>query len=699
MAKKLIVTVLAIFLLFSVPVYAKEVSYTPYAGYEFDSSGKSVASPVGYIQNRVLDSDFLKLETGLLSPMDMQYREGKLYVLDSGNSRILILSDEFSVEGIIDGFSDKDGSVITFEGAQGFAVGDDGRIYIADTEKNRVLVFGSNRSLEIEITRPDSALLDIGFPFRVTKVMLDRQGALLAIAESVNAGAFRFDTDGNFIGFFGRNTVVRTADVLLNYLYKKILTREQIKQLQNFTPRIILNLDMDQEGFIYLVDSSNTTVGASAVRKLNYKGSNIFESSGVIDTFGDLEWDREEVDVKYTTFGDVDISSNGFICLLDTGRNKVFQYTQDGQLISVFGGNGFQHGTFTTPKAIETINDNIYVLDSTENCIFEFQPTEYAKALQSAFLISDTDDAEKSIEAWGKVLELNTNSLYPYYGLGLVYENMGKYATAMKMFKLSYSKNEYSNVYREYRQIYLRQNAWWIILISVMAVFGIVFAVKLFKKKYAANNGGTFSAMETKYFFPIYTLFHPMDGFEQFKWREGLTSWRLSLGIVAVWFVLTVTAFFKTGFIFNNSDPDDYNILVSLIGSALLYVLFVACNWGVGSLFDGSGKLKEIASVTAYSLIPYVVSQAIRLILTHVLVSEEALFLSIITVLGVLWSFVLLFAGLSAIHQYSVSKTIANLLLTIAGMTVAILIIILFFTLMQQVVFFIHTIAEEWRLR
>ena len=97
-------------------------------------------------------------------------------------------------------------------------------------------------------------------------------------------------------------------------------------------------------------------------------------------------------------------------------------------------------------------------------------------------------------------------------------------------------------------------------------------------------------------------------------------------------------------------------------------------------MFDGSGKLKEIASVTAYALIPYIVSQAIRLILTQVLVAEEALFLTIVTAIGVIWSFILLFGGLYAIHQYSVSKTIANLLLTLFGMAVVVLIIILFFT-------------------
>jgi len=233
MAKKLIAIFLAVFLLCSLTVSAKEVTYAPYKGYEFNSSDESVAAPVGYIQNKVIDSEYLKLETALSAPTDMLYKDGKIYLLDSGNSRVLILNSDFSVSAIRENFKGSDGSPITFEGAQGLEIDGNGNAYIADTEMNRILIFNKENKLTKEITRPDSALLDTGFPFRVTKVKIDRQGTLLAIAESVNAGAFRFDSEGEFLDFFGRNTVVRTADVLLNYLYKKILTREQIKQLQN----------------------------------------------------------------------------------------------------------------------------------------------------------------------------------------------------------------------------------------------------------------------------------------------------------------------------------------------------------------------------------------------------------------------------------------------------------------------------------
>lgn len=702
MVKKFIaiaLCVLTVLALSSVSVSAKEISYAPYQGYEYGTSSESVKAPVGYLQTLKIDEKTMGTQTPLSAPNDIVYKNGKIYVLDSGNSRVLVLNTDFSLQTIREKFHTPSNEEITFVGAQGMDITDDGTLYIADTENNRVLVFDLNNQLIKEITRPDEALLDTGFPFRVTKISIDRQGRLIATAESVNVGAFRFDTDGKFLGFFGRNSVVPTADALLNYIYKKILTREQIKKLKNYTPNIIVNLDVDADGFVYLVDSSNTETGAAAVRKLNYRGNNVFQSVGIIDTFGDLEWDQKTVDRSFTYFGDIDISEEGFINLLDTGRKKVFQYTQNGQLISVSCGEGTQYGEFSAPSAIESINGKIYVCDSVENCIYELSPTQYVKALQNAFLLSDTDDNDAALDAWNKVLNLNTNSLYPYYGLGLVYEDQGNYQEAMEMFKISGSRDEYSNVLREYRQIYLQKNSWWILGLVIIFIIALVMVIKLLKKRYLKKKGTAFSILEGKYTFPLYTLFHPVDGFEQFKYRSNMTSWPVAIGIVAVWFLISFVSYFKTGFIFNYSDPDDYNIIVSLIESVFLYLLFVICNWGISSLFSGSGKFKEIACVTAYSLIPYILSKIIYLPLSHLLVAEESVFISIITVIGILWSFILLFGGLYSIHQYTAGKTIGNMLLTVIAMAVVVLIILLFFTLMRQLTFFIQTIVAEWKLR
>ena len=61
----------------------------PYLGYEYNSEEESVPAPVGYEPSTsVLGTD---IGCGLLeTPTDMCFHNGYLYLLDSGNSRIIV---------------------------------------------------------------------------------------------------------------------------------------------------------------------------------------------------------------------------------------------------------------------------------------------------------------------------------------------------------------------------------------------------------------------------------------------------------------------------------------------------------------------------------------------------------------------------------------------------------------------------------
>ena len=58
-----------------------------------------------------------------------------------------------------------------------------------------------------------------------------------------------------------------------------------------------------------------------------------------------------------------------------------------------------------------------------------------------------------------------------------------------------------------------------------------------------------------------------------------------------------------------------------------------------------------------------------------------------------------MFVGLSAIHEYSVGKTVVSILLTVFGMAVILFLIILFYTLITQTVSFAVSVAQEISLR
>ncbi len=683
---------------FTLPALAKNVEYAPYQGYEYDAESKSVAAPVTYTYSRTVSHKDLELDTALSSPQDFLYLNDTLYVLDSGNGRILELNSDLTLKKVRDNFNDKDGNRIDFTGSKGFTVSKDGKFYVSDTEKERILIFDSSNTLVDTIEKPSAKLTGFEYIFDVTKLIINNQGELYAVATSVNDGAFAFSKEGEFLYFFGRNAITRTADVLLNQIKKMFMTREQLSKIQSYTPTIINNFDMDEKGALYTISPNDTGSQVASVRKINFRGTNVFTTQGVIKKFGDLEWDRLSSGSLSTNFTDIEVDYDGFIFLLDVGRYRVFQYSEDGQLIGTFGGMGEQQGTFETPNSVETIGDRVLVLD-TNGTITEFIPTEYATYLRAAFLELDTAEPQQAIEAWEKVLTLNSNSQYPYYGLGMAYEKLGDYKAAMESFRLANSKAEYSDALHEYRKQFLSEYFWYLILGVVVFIALAVVLFKVISKKVRAASDKAYSVLEQRYTFPLYTLFHPSDGFEQFKYRRDLPSFKLSAIIVAVFFFVNVFQYFATGYAFNGNAPEDYSVLATLLGTVVLCALFIVGNWAVCSLFEGNGTIKEITAVTTYSLIPYIVSQFICVLLSNVLTTDEAMVITIITAIGLVWTLMLIFVGLGAVNQYYTGKNFLTILLTLFAMLILALMAFLFFSLIQQVLYFFKSIWDEYRLR
>lgn len=699
--KKLLIAVLCICMFASVfTVSAKDVEYAPYSGYEYNADRESVAAPATYIFDNLITYEDMGLETPLLNPTDMFWSGDTLYVLDADNSRVICLDENLKSKAVLENFTDASGETYNFLGAKGLAVTADNEIYIADTMNLRVLVTDESCVIKDVINKPETTLVGYDYTFDASKILVSTQGNIYVTAGSVNNGAFVFDENHEFSYFFGRSTVQRTADVLLNYIRKQFMTREQIRKLQNYSPATILNFDIDEKGFVYTVTKSGAS-SAATLNKLNFSGKNIIKSEGIISTYGDLEGVRNILkNNNFTSFADVDIDSEEFVHLLDEGRGKIFQYTQNGQLVSVFGGYGTQRGMFSKPIAIETIGNRVLVLDAGEGGIAEFTPTDYAILLREAFIDLDTSDPQRAIDLWEKVKTYNTNSLYPYYGLGMAYEKLGDYEEAMNNFYLASSNAEYSDAYHEYRKEYAADNLVWILLIAVAAIVVVVIAVKLIHKALVKASGNeAFTVLENKYTFPIYTLTHPSDGFGQFKYRNELPSYLLSAIIILAFFFIKVYEFFGTGYIFNVNEPEDYSILSTFIGSIAIYILFVIGNWAVCSLMDGNGKMKEIASVTAYALIPYIISILVNTVLSNFLTLDEGMILSIVTIIGVVWTAMILIVGLSQVHQYYIGKTVITTIFSVFAMIIIAVLVFLLFSLVQQVIYFASSIIEELQLR
>jgi hypothetical protein len=146
---------------------------------------------------------------------------------------------------------------------------------------------------------------------------------------------------------------------------------------------------------------------------------------------------------------------------------------------------------------------------------------------------------------------------------------------------------------------------------------------------------------------------------------------------------------------FTMSDPNQVNLLLTLGVDFGILLLFVVSNWTFCVLMDGKATFKEIWIFTSYSLLPYILLHSAAIILSNVLTREEDIFLSFLTMVGIIWSLILLINGFINFHEYSLSKAIGSLTLTVLGMLLISFLIFLLYSLFQQVISNLLTIYNE----
>ena len=203
---------------------------------------------------------------------------------------------------------------------------------------------------------------------------------------------------------------------------------------------------------------------------------------------------------------------------------------------------------------------------------------------------------------------------------------------------------------------------------------------------------GLFSKEKWKYAF--YTVGHPMDAYYEIRHRE-----RGSVPIAIVLVILFSFSFsinrISASFIVNDIDPLTVNALTELIAVLLLYLLFCVGNWSITCLMEGEGRLKDIATVIGYAMIPMIVCFNIGTLFSQFVTLDEGAFYYIIVALGVAYSLIMMLMGIMQVHNYTLGKTLITILLTFIAMLIIIFVVLLFIDLITQVYSFFYSIYQE----
>ena len=191
-----------------------------------------------------------------------------------------------------------------------------------------------------------------------------------------------------------------------------------------------------------------------------------------------------------------------------------------------------------------------------------------------------------------------------------------------------------------------------------------------------------------------YAVTHPVEGFDDMRWKKS-GSLKIAFLIVGLLFFGEIADDRLFGAQFFISYERIFNVVPYIVRSIILFAVWVVGNWAVCTLLDGEGTMKNICIYSAYALIPYVAQLYINVILSHVLIRDESVFLDIIRIIGIGWTAVLLFSAIKSVHQYSFLKTAAAILLTIAAMLIMLFLLVLMLALLQQIWIFISTVVTE----
>ncbi len=191
-----------------------------------------------------------------------------------------------------------------------------------------------------------------------------------------------------------------------------------------------------------------------------------------------------------------------------------------------------------------------------------------------------------------------------------------------------------------------------------------------------------------------HAILHPVEGFEDMRWKKS-GSLKIAFFIVFLLFLASIAYERLYGFQFFSPNDKTFNIIPHLTKSFVLFGTWTVGNWAVCTLLDGEGTMRNICIYSAYALVPYVAQSLINTALSHILIRDEQIFITIISIIGTGWTAILLFSAIKSVHQYSVKKTILAIIFTIVAMLIMLFLLVLLLSLIQQVIIFFSSLFTE----
>ena len=442
------------------------------SNYLYDSHGRQVPAPPAYTHERTyMASDFEDLPN-LRGMQSACFKNGLIYI--SCTNRVIIFDSSFRLVWTSGSYTAPDGRETDFDSNVGIFVTDDGDYYLCEPNRSRILHFAKDHTLIRVLDQPGITGVDASVKYRPTQCAVDEAGRIFVIAKGMYEGIVSLNADGSFSSFYGVNEVRFN---LWDLVWRNLATREQRSKQSLWLPTDFTNLCIDPDGFIFATVQSSSAV--ESVMRLNAKGENILRVDSD-DPYPDGDLWLNQVTSTGAPLGPsefvaVDANDFGVYICLDSTRNRVFAYNEDGKLLTVFGGPGNRKGYFRGPVDVDFIGRDIMVLDSTAETIELFSVTEYGNALMNAVQAQYEYNYALAEEYWREALKYNQNLFIAYSGIGRAILRRGDAEGALRYLQLGDDRKYYSKALEKVRNATLKETLVPVVLSAAgLAVLALV---------------------------------------------------------------------------------------------------------------------------------------------------------------------------------------------------------------------------------
>ncbi len=690
----------------------------PYQTYTYDIDGMAVDSPHAYTPDRELTSYEFNMPYTLNNPKDLFVDDRQwVYIANTGNSTVEVLNDQLIYQFSIGEFDNEQGVPDTLADPQGLFVFD-GKLYVCDTSNARIVIFDIEGNFIDIIEAPDASIMGSDTLFQPVAVGVNHSGTIYVVSSSTYSGIIALNSDGSFQSFIGtQKATVSMAVRIRRMIFPNVVTESYLS-----TP--YQNLTMDDEGVVWATiifsgEDSDTLANSllsgsinetyAPIKRLNAKGDDILVRGGFAMPAGELNFYTEttapsgnnDVATGPSKLVDIAIGPNGMWSVIDSERGRIYTYDSEGNMLFAFGDEGPQLGNIANPTAISYCGSDIFVLSTkgtSDSSITVFKRTEYGDAINMALEHNNNREYALGYEDWQNILKRNVNFDAAYVGIGKNLYRQGKYDEAMQNYKFAHETENYSIAFKAWRKEATEK---YIIVILIVIVVLCVLVSKLFgyigkKNKAGITKVGKRTLWE-EFLYGFYVMMHPFDGFWDLK-HEKRGSVRGAICIVALTAATLLYQSVGSSYLFGGGSAKG-NVFGVVIAFLALFVLWCVANWCLTTLFDGEGTLKDIFISTAYALMPLPLLLIPATLATNIASLTEAEMISLVIGIAYVWTGMLIFFGSMTTHGYSMGRNIAITLFTLIGMLFILFVAVLFWNLITRMVSFVTDIVTELSYR